>query len=196
MVRSYVLCAEETTCEGSRREKRRYTLSDRSNRTKERMVPIRNAAKAVIIEGGRLLVTKNRDREGAFYFLPGGGQETGETLREALVRECFEEAGTRVEVGDLLFVREYIAAHHEFADSERDVHQVELMFACRRLDEEDPPGGAVPDSWQIGVGWLDAKDLGRARFYLAALKEAPAPARAGRRKKCPALSRGRELKRA
>lgn len=135
------------------------------------MVPIRNAAKAVIIEGGRLLVTKNRDREGAFYLLPGGGQETGETLREALVRECFEEAGTRVEVGDLLFVREYIAALHEFADSEGDVHQVELMFACRRLDEEDPPGGAVPDSWQIGVGWLDAEDLGRARFYPAALKE-------------------------
>jgi 8-oxo-dGTP pyrophosphatase MutT (NUDIX family) len=135
------------------------------------MPPVRNAAKAVIVEGGRLLVTVNRDREGTFYLLPGGGQDEGETLTETLVRECWEEIGIRVEVGDLLFVREYIAAHHEFALSEPNVHQVEFMFVCRPVAERDPQRGASPDAWQIGATWLDLDALSRARFYPAALKE-------------------------
>ena len=94
------------------------------------MRSIRNSAKALIIHDGRLLCTRNEDARGIFYLLPGGGQEPGETIPEALQRECREEIGTVVEVGPLTFVRDYIGKNHEFAAHDADVHQIEYMFAA------------------------------------------------------------------
>lgn len=133
------------------------------------MKPVRAAGKAIIINEGRLLVTANHDEKGTFYLLPGGGQHPGETLAEALVRECREEIGAKVAVGDLLFVRDYIGAHHEFAATEPDIHQIELMFRCRLLPGEVPSNGTAPDSWQTGVTWIGLHELASARFYPAAL---------------------------
>ncbi|MBN2170146.1 MAG: NUDIX domain-containing protein [Candidatus Krumholzibacteriota bacterium] len=143
---------------------------------------VRVSAKAVIIEDGRILLTRNRDDQGDWYLLPGGGQRHGETLHETLVRECREETGCAVEPGRLLLVRDYIGAHHEFAAEDADAHQVELMFACRRVagapppedthasDEAATPGaalanGPIPDSWQTGVAWIPLADLPRIRIY-------------------------------
>ncbi|MDI6739140.1 MAG: NUDIX domain-containing protein [Candidatus Edwardsbacteria bacterium] len=69
---------------------------------------IRNSAKAVIINDCKLLVLEMRDEDGPWYALPGGGQQPGETLHAALVRECREEANAAVTIGELLFIREYI----------------------------------------------------------------------------------------
>jgi len=68
-----------------------------------------------------VLVTRNMDRSGPFFLLPGGGQEHGETLPKALRREFMEEVGVPIEVNELVLVRDYIARNHEFAD-EGDVH--------------------------------------------------------------------------
>src|SRR5215216_3959860 len=64
------------------------------------MRPVRVSVKAIVTKDGRLLVTRNRDVEGDFFLLPGGGQESGETLTEALRRECLEEVGADVDVHD------------------------------------------------------------------------------------------------
>lgn len=49
---------------------------------------IRNSAKAVILKDSKILLTRNIDNEGVFYLFPGGGQDHGETLTEAVKREC------------------------------------------------------------------------------------------------------------
>ncbi len=57
---------------------------------------------AAIIESGQLLACARADPPdvaGRWEF-PGGKVEEGETEPEALVRECVEELGVRVEVGD------------------------------------------------------------------------------------------------
>ena len=135
------------------------------------MRPIRVAAKAVIIDTGRLLAVKNADREGFWYILPGGGQEPGETLHEALRRECREEIAVDVEVGELLCIREYIGRNHEFADHDADVHQTELMFACTIARGQTPTVGPIPDGNQVGIEWLDLARLDRYRLYPKVLKE-------------------------
>ena len=73
---------------------------------------IRNSVKAIIIRDGKLLCNKNKDDRGVFYCVPGGGQEYQENLHDAVVRECYEEIGARIEVGELLFVRDYIGRNH------------------------------------------------------------------------------------
>lgn len=130
----------------------------------------RISVKALIIEAGRILLPLHRDDAGLYYILPGGGQEEGETLAAALVRECREELGVDVNVGDLLGARDYIGRNHEFAATD-DAHQVELMFRCTLHGESQPALGTNPDPRQIGVEWVELARLDRVRFYPRRLAE-------------------------
>ncbi|MRR09565.1 NUDIX domain-containing protein [bacterium] len=129
------------------------------------MKPIRNSAKAVIIRDGRLLAIELCDEQGPWFALPGGGQLAGETLHQALARECREEVNAAVRIGPLRFVREYISAHHEFAHEDPDAHQVDFMFDCDLLNPEDVGPGTAPDVGQCGVRWLALGDLSEHRLY-------------------------------
>lgn len=91
---------------------------------------IRNSAKAIIIKEDKVLVTKNQDNEGYFYLFPGGGQDHGETLHQAIRRECLEEVGYEVKVNELLHIREYIGKNYEHASFDFNVHQIEYYFLC------------------------------------------------------------------
>ncbi len=134
------------------------------------MRPIRNSAKAIIIKDGRLLAIKLVDEEGFWYCLPGGGQEPGEALHDALRRECLEEVNAEIEIGDLRFVRDYIGKNHEFAYHDSDVHAMELMFLCRLTEHSVPRPGAVPDTAQVGLEWLDLDNLDSYRLYPLGLR--------------------------
>ncbi|QHW30548.1 NUDIX domain-containing protein [Paenibacillus rhizovicinus] len=129
------------------------------------MKPIRNSAKAVIIDRDRVLLTKNEDQWGFFYLFPGGGQEKGEDLRSAVVRECLEEIGCEVEPGDIIHIREYIGNNHEFAEWDHDVHQVEFYFACRLVNHTETFHGSNPDELQVGVEWVALEQLHEVRLY-------------------------------
>lgn len=126
---------------------------------------IRNAARAIIIQDSHLLCTKNQDPDGIFYLLPGGGQQMGETLHETLKRECLEEVGAEILVGELVYVREYIGAHHEFAQYDAHVHQLEFYFSCRMLSNASFSLGESPDSFQLGIEWLPIQHLVDYRIY-------------------------------
>ena len=134
------------------------------------MKEIRNSAKAIILRNGCLLAIRNVDADGDWYILPGGGQQHGESLRDALLRECREEIGAEVRVGELKLVREYIGKHHEFAAQDGDAHQIEFMFECEVADDYIPRNGGVPDTYQTGVAWLPVADLARHRLYPKILK--------------------------
>ena len=126
---------------------------------------VRISAKAIIVVHGRILLLKYRDHQGDWYSLPGGGQRHGETLPEAIRRECLEETGLQVRTGRLVFIREYIASNHEFAHEDGDAHQVELMFECGLVDGSSPGLGHSPDKMQTGAEWVDLAGLGSCRMY-------------------------------
>jgi 8-oxo-dGTP pyrophosphatase MutT (NUDIX family) len=132
--------------------------------------PVRVSVKAVIIVRARVLTVRNVDDRGHWYLLPGGGQTPGETLPEALSRECSEETGTGVLMGRLLFIRDYIGRNHEFAATDGDAHQLELMFECRLPRGAVPAVGAAPDPYQDGIEWLPLDRLEDYRIYPSALR--------------------------
>ncbi|MGE6578801.1 NUDIX domain-containing protein [Paenibacillus xylanexedens] len=130
------------------------------------MKPIRNSAKAVIVQDGRLLAIRLEDQYGTAYVFPGGGQEKGEELKDAVARECLEEIGQAVNVGELLHIREYIGKNHEFAEWDADIHQVEFYFACSLIDPEATVfEGSNPDDHQVAVEWIALEDLSNIRLY-------------------------------
>jgi 8-oxo-dGTP diphosphatase len=127
---------------------------------------VRVSVKAIIRRDDNVLLVRNRDEEGDWYCLPGGGQRPGETLPETLKRECFEEIGASIEVGRLRYVRDYIAANHEFAhELGGSAHQVELMFECGLSIDGDATSGSAPDSMQIGAQWIGLDELDQCRLY-------------------------------
>ena len=134
------------------------------------MKPIRNSAKALIIKDNKLLTLKKRDEQGCWYLLPGGGQEHGETLHDALRRECREEIDAEVIIDDLRFVRDYIGKHHEFADHDGEKHHMEFMFVCHLADGANVKAGSNPDDGQLAIEWLDLDRLDSYRLYPLALR--------------------------
>lgn len=127
--------------------------------------PIRTAARAVIIHDGKLLLVKMQDRRGVFYILPGGGQRPGETLEQAVERECQEETGCQVEVGKLLYIREYIGKNHTFSKSHRRFHQLEAVFEARITSRDNFGTGSENDKKQIGLSWIPVTELPHIEFY-------------------------------
>lgn len=112
--------------------------------------PIRPTVRAVIFRNGELLVQVNEKPGQAPYLtLPGGKQEPGESAAEALRRECAEEIGAEVAVGELLHVAEVFKPK----DGEMR-HQVELLFACEVAGDYEPIRGPHPDPSQIGTAWV------------------------------------------
>lgn len=75
-------------------------------------------------EDDRLLLVRHRGLgpSGTFWAPPGGGMQFGETAPQAMVREFAEETGLVVNVGDLLFVNEFL---------QPPLHAVELFFAVQ-----------------------------------------------------------------
>ena len=131
----------------------------------ESALAIRNSAKAIIVQNGKVLLTTNEDAEGSYYLFPGGGQELGETLPEAAARECFEEIGCAVEVKSLIHIREYIGERHEYAETDSGVHQIEYYFECRLLGNLQSAAPSNPDTQQTGCEWVEIEDLLKYRIY-------------------------------
>jgi 8-oxo-dGTP diphosphatase len=135
------------------------------------MKHVRTSAKAVIIEDGKLFVMRHRGSDGEYYLLPGGGQRNGESLVSAVKRECLEEAGIQVAVGNVMLIRDYIEDNHEFAGREPGFHQVEIMFECKIIDGSGMGEGKRMDARQIGVSWLPLEELARHPLYPKILRE-------------------------
>lgn len=131
---------------------------------------IRMAVKALIIRDGRLLVTVNSGDPPTYFLCPGGGQQHGEDAHRALRRECREELGCDVEVGDFAFLRDYIGADHEFPHH-AGAHQVEAYFFCRLADGAEPHLTDQADTWQTGVAWLPVADLAERPLWPRALAD-------------------------
>jgi len=127
---------------------------------------IEYAAKAILVVENSVLLVKNNDEFGEWYGLPGGRQLFGETLEQTLRRECLEEVGIRISSFNLKFVREYIHKNHEYRDTGRDIHKVELMYLCD-IDRLPPTikQGEKPDINQIGQKWVQLSELKKLRIH-------------------------------
>jgi 8-oxo-dGTP diphosphatase len=103
------------------------------------------AVSAAIIRDRRqvLIVRRNNPPAHGLYTLPGGVVETGETLREAVVREIDEETGIAIEPVALAGYREAIIRD---PNGRTERHFVILAFAARWLGGEPQLNAELHDA--------------------------------------------------
>lgn len=124
----------------------------------EILPPIRNTPRAVIINDGKiLLLRKDGDDKGERFGLPGGAQELGESLHEALIRECSEEIDSEVTIGELVYVAEFFKIKDTLPPTRR--HLTEFLFLCSLPENYVPRNGDNPDKHQVDVVWRDLERL-------------------------------------
>jgi len=107
---------------------------------------------AIIIDQERvLLVKRGNEPLAGSWSIPGGLLDIGETLRQAVVREAFEETGLTVEAGELLGVYDRIMLD---ADQCTRYHYVLVDFLCRRISGELQAAGDAADA-----RWFTSSEL-------------------------------------
>ena len=90
----------------------------------ERSTKVREACRGIVIDGEKILLTYevNTDQ----WFIPGGGLEDGETLKECCAREFAEETGRIVEVKE-----QYLTIHEYY----EGWHFISHYFVCESVGE-------------------------------------------------------------
>ncbi len=103
-----------------------------------------------------LLVRRGREPARGQWSIPGGAVDTGETLRQAVVREMMEETGIQAEPVALVKILDRI-----FRDDRGRVayHYVLVDFLCRFLGGELRAGSDALDARFIPVVDLASMDI-------------------------------------
>ena len=132
-------------------------------------MPIRNSAKAIVISEGRILLNRCTSRFGEYFALPGGGQNPGETLLEAVKREVLEETGYSVTPLRLSGIYERIAQRPGFGEDNL-CHKLYFIFLCKLVNDR-PQKPTEHDKFQIGLEWVNLKDIATSNMFPHAIRD-------------------------
>lgn len=132
-------------------------------------MPVRNSAKAIVVDEGRILLNRCTSRFGAYYALPGGGQNPGETLMDAVGRELLEETGYRVKPMRLSGVYERISQRRGDND-EKLCHKIYFVFLCSLVSGKAGQP-TEHDRFQIGLEWVNIKDIPTSNLFPHAIRD-------------------------
>jgi ADP-ribose pyrophosphatase YjhB (NUDIX family) len=65
-------------------------------------------AVAIVIKDKKVLLMWRRKKGREYYVFPGGHVENNESIRDAVIREVFEETSTKIEINRLLYRHRYL----------------------------------------------------------------------------------------
>ena len=126
----------------------------------------RVGARAIVLNNRHILL--NEFGNGVYYNLPGGGVETGELVRDTVVREVMEESGILVDVCKMLFVLEYEPVHCQNIYGETP--QISIVFDCKVNGSANIKSASVPDvnpddpTMMSKAVWMPVENLSQIEF--------------------------------
>jgi len=118
---------------------------------------MKHRVRAIIEKEGKLLFIKRVKKAGTHWVFPGGGVEAGENHEQALIRECKEELGVDVSIGELVFENVFEQVDHGT--------QKEFFYVCKIIGGELGTGEGLefqPNSHYEGtheLEWIKISEL-------------------------------------
>jgi 8-oxo-dGTP diphosphatase len=111
---------------------------------------VRVGVYGIAVDRSHVLLTQlsRRDRDAGKWTLPGGGMEFGETPRETLIREFYEETGLTPEIGGVLDVLSYVPRP--------DLHVIQMMF---EVEAQGEPRVIEVDGSTVDARWVPTTEL-------------------------------------
>lgn len=111
-----------------------------------------------------MLAIRQEDNDEVIYILPGGSQNAGETLTDAVKREVGEEIGVDVEPLSLEFVIEGVYGEA--------LHRVDFVFWCEYIGlMEQDNSILLMDDNQIEYEWLEINKLNQLPLFPSKLRK-------------------------
>ncbi|MGV3003185.1 NUDIX domain-containing protein [Vibrio sp. E150_018] len=119
-------------------------------------------AAGIIIKDEHVLLIKVKDFTGEYWIPPGGGLEACDMhTKDCVKRECLEEVGLEVQVGELLCVR-------EFLETTANRYNAELFYHIEQFEGQphtDNLAGLNDEAFIQSVDWVSVKDLATIRTF-------------------------------
>ncbi len=111
-----------------------------------------------VINNELLLIKHQGLGEDYLWSPPGGGIEFSTSIEENLIREFHEETGLTIEVGDFLFINEFINP---------PLHAIELFFKVKVIEGElklgKDPELEFDNQIITGIKFMDVEELNREK---------------------------------
>ncbi len=127
------------------------------------------AARAIIIENGKLLIMYRNKQGAEYYTLVGGRVDDSETIIEGLVREVCEETGLHITKGS-----------HVYTEDHREPYNKQYIYLCEVAPHADIAIQEYSEESQmnqVGVNihqpmWVDSRAFERLPFRTPQLQAA------------------------
>lgn len=110
----------------------------------------------LLIENNHVLLMQYQYGEKYLYNFPGGNMDPGETMPDTVIRECREELGIDVEIGQLALVAEIKGDAHR----DESIHPIffgRIIGGIPEIQKEETISSAV--------SWLKLDDLKLYHLY-------------------------------
>jgi len=124
-------------------------------------IEFRPGAYGIIFHGDKILLTNMKST--GKYVLPGGAIEPGETIKQALRREVYEETGIAIKIKKFVSCEE----NNFYYDPEDKAWQVfAFIFVCEPKSLALTNANNVPDDESTNPEWIEVSKLSAESFQV------------------------------